>query len=268
MPFVVRKSRLIAGIVSGAMMVVRQWWLGVLVSVVGVVAAPIVVVEHFGVSFVGASTDKRFVAVLTLVGAMVTALVSLIGMISARQSDRRLSSQRPDEEMRLRLDAAMRAGELLNRPPGSHANPESVAWGLLALTRLDRDDLAVALLIDIWDSEHQRLRAEAADGSGPHISDETAVLVPDAALSSGNPRAQLVAAGEIARAENANARRRRGGGLTRAHMDLPSLGRKPLFPTSGLHRGRRYRPLRLRPKVPKALDRGGGADGRSHVHAA
>lgn len=55
-----------------------------------------------------------------------------------------------------------------------------------ALTRLDRADLAVALLVDLWpDSE---------SGHDRQVADETATLVIDAALRSNRPTAQLVAA--------------------------------------------------------------------------
>jgi hypothetical protein len=85
----------------------------------------------------------------------------------------------------------MRAGELLNKQERP-AERAAVASGLLALTQLDRADLAVALLVDLWD--------EKQDGdaglSSParQVSNETAILVLDAALRSKRGNAQLVAA--------------------------------------------------------------------------
>jgi hypothetical protein len=123
----------------------------------------------------------------------VTATVSVIGFGITRQSNRRLADEsrraedrlrqeHEDEQRRLKLDAAMRAGALFAPPVGEATNPASVASGLLALTKLDHADLAVALLVDLWSRDK---------GS---VSTETAVLVIDAALRSKQPKAQLVAA--------------------------------------------------------------------------
>jgi hypothetical protein len=122
-----------------------------------------------------------------LIGVLATAVVSLagvlIGLFTTRQANRRLRQEHDDEVARLRLDAAMRAGELFSAPKDTTADPAAIASGLLALTRLDHADLAVALLVDLW----------SGDGKDRQVAPETAVLVIDAALrSTGN--AQLVAA--------------------------------------------------------------------------
>ncbi|HEU5107081.1 MAG TPA: hypothetical protein VFT95_00750 [Micromonosporaceae bacterium] len=121
-----------------------------------------------------------------LAAVLVPAAVALTGTVVTvaltRQSDRRLRQDHEDEQRRLRLDAAMRAGALFAPSAEGPAHPASVAAGLLALTRLDHADLAVALLVDLWSCD---------DGS---VSTETAVLVIDAALRSERPQAQLVAA--------------------------------------------------------------------------
>jgi hypothetical protein len=139
--------------------------------------------------------DKRFAAVLTLVGVMITASVSLL-------SERRLRQQHVDEEARLRLDAAMDAGALFNANGASPADPAAVASGLLALTQLGRADLAVALLVDLWDGREGPNGSSSGRGARA-VSDETAILVLDAALRSPTPNAQLVAAELLCR----NARR-------------------------------------------------------------
>jgi hypothetical protein len=100
------------------------------------------------------------------------------------QARHRARLEHRDEEARLKLDAAMRAGALFSSTD-RNADPASIASGLLALTRLDRADLAVALLVDLW---------SAPDGEGARVANETAVLVIDAALRSGNASAQLIAA--------------------------------------------------------------------------
>ncbi|MFJ7219577.1 hypothetical protein [Amycolatopsis sp. NPDC098790] len=116
---------------------------------------------------------------------VLTALVSLSGVLvsvlTTRQANRRLRQEHADEEARLRLDAAMRAGELFSAKEDNPADPAAVVSGLLALTKLDNAELAVALLVNLWSEEE------------PQVAPETAVLVIDAALkSTGN--AQLVAA--------------------------------------------------------------------------
>jgi hypothetical protein len=143
-------------------------------------------------------------AILTFVAALATATVSFISITVKRGSDRRqqqenaraaerlkreseqaarrLKREHDDEEARLRLDAAMRAGALFSAESGL-VQPASVASGLLALTDLDRADLAVALLVDFWPVCDQK------------VSTEAAILVIDAALrATGQPKAQLVAA--------------------------------------------------------------------------
>jgi hypothetical protein len=103
-----------------------------------------------------------------------------------------LKQEHSDEERRLKLDAAMRAGALFSAKGSEPVDPASIASGLLALTKLDHAELAAALLVDFWSDGQEK------------VSTETAVLVIDAALrSKGQPNAQLVAAEILCR----NARR-------------------------------------------------------------
>jgi hypothetical protein len=130
----------------------------------------------------------RLAAVLACVGVLVTALLSFAGSLVTRQSNRRLAQEHADEDSRLKLDAAMRAGQLFTPTDGTPADPAAVASALLALTRLRHADLAVALLVDLWKD------------SGSRVSNETAILVIDAALrSAAQPNAQLVAAEVLCR---------------------------------------------------------------------
>ncbi len=115
------------------------------------------------------------------ISAFAAVSVAAISYFVNQQANRRARQEHQDEEARLKLDAAMRAGALFSGP---EPHPAAIASGLLALTRLDRADLAVALLVELWSHD-----------DGPHrVADETAVLVIDAALRSANPSAQLVAA--------------------------------------------------------------------------
>jgi hypothetical protein len=149
---------------------------------------------------------------LALVGVMVTASVSVIGLILKRQSDQHLQVSKTDKARQLRLDAAMRAGSLFSSSESASPDPAAIASGLLALTQLDQASLAVALLVDLWsesdgfephgfgdapsaDSGDQMAPILGATGPpGRTVSTEVAVLVLDAALRSQVPSAQLVAA--------------------------------------------------------------------------
>jgi hypothetical protein len=86
----------------------------------------------------------------------------------------------------------MKAGALFKANGDASPDPAAVASGLLALTQLDREDLAVALLVDLWDQKPDA--ASAQDVRVRSVSHETAILVLDAALSSMNANAELVAA--------------------------------------------------------------------------
>jgi hypothetical protein len=171
----------------------RRWLAGSLLALAIAAAAPVVVLQALGT--LDNASDKRLAAVLTLVGVTVTACASLIGAVVRRQSERRLEREHGDEEARLRLDAAMHAGALFNANGDLPADPAAVASGLLALTQLGRADLAVALLVDLWDEKAADEPRHAAVSSGVRpVSDETAILVLDAALRSNSANAQLVAA--------------------------------------------------------------------------
>jgi hypothetical protein len=156
----------------------------------------------FGPIF-GTSDATRLQAILTYAGVMVTATVTVIGLAIKWQSDKRIAADKAKSDDRLaadkaeqfkqiKLDAAMRAGQLLSANESGPAHPAAIASGLLALTRLGQADLAVALLVDLWPGTE----GPASPGT---VSSETAILVIDAALSSDSRNAQLVAAEMLCR---------------------------------------------------------------------
>jgi hypothetical protein len=151
------------------------WWALSWLAGVTVVASALLVVLLGPLNLVTGGTG-HVAAVLAFVGVLVTAAASVIGLTVTRQSSRAT-------ERRLRLDAAMRAGESFSCPAPGAVSGASIASSLLALTKLDNSDLAVALLRDFW-----------APGVECKISAEAAILVVDAALRSRQPSAQLVAA--------------------------------------------------------------------------
>jgi hypothetical protein len=140
-------------------------------------------------------------AVLAFVGVLVTASVTLAGLLFTRQSQKRLDQEREqsekrlaqaqaEEQKRLRLDAAMRAAGLFGSSERGPAPEASNATGLLALAELGDADLSVALLVDLWSRD-----ISEEPGIQSQVSTEAAILVINKALQSRDrPNAQLVAA--------------------------------------------------------------------------
>jgi hypothetical protein len=145
---------------------------------------------------------------LALLAVLVPASVTLVGYWFTRQSERRLDREHHDELARLRLDAAMRAAELFATGADQSENAAKSASGLIALTRLQNADLAVALLVDLWTAppgagdqsrENGSSTGEVVIHDSP-VSTETAILVINAALVATElPNAQLVAAEVLCR---------------------------------------------------------------------
>jgi hypothetical protein len=168
--------------------------------------------------------NEQLPTVLAFLGVLVTAAISLLGLLlkdlaekriekDKSLAEKRLERERKSDGERLRLDAAMRAGALLADSDSSPATPGTMASGLLALTRLGHCELAVALLVDLWsddefEANRRRIHSEAHMSSehmipalspgghkrGPRVSTETAILTISAALQSDEPNAPLVAA--------------------------------------------------------------------------
>jgi hypothetical protein len=170
----------------------QKWVAGTIGVVVISAVAPFALLAALGI--LDTTDDKQLAAVLALVGVAITACASLIATQVRRQSEQRLERQHGAEEARLRLDAAMRAGALFNSSGDAPAAPAAMASGLLALTELGRSDLAVALLVDLWDRKADASHSNGSDPAYDTVSHETAILVLDAALKSTSPNAQLVAA--------------------------------------------------------------------------
>jgi hypothetical protein len=161
----------------------------------------------FGPFHLGGDNAARLQATLTYAGVMITAAVALVGLAVRWLADKRLTAERVERLKQLKLDAAMRAGELFTPAASGHAVPAAMASGLLALTSLQQAELAVTLLVDLWSGIGE-------DRGGDKVSTETAILVIDAALRSGSPNGQLIAAELLCR----NARRLEPG----QSLDWPS----------------------------------------------
>jgi hypothetical protein len=151
-----------------------RWALAWLVGLA--VVALVVLAVLLGPLHLAAGGTGHVTAALSFVGVLITVSVAVVGLTVTRQSSRAA-------ERRLRLDAAMRAGESFSAAESKTVSPASVASSLLALTKLDNADLAVALLVDFWEP-----------GIEGKISTEAAIQVVDAALRSKKRSAQLIAA--------------------------------------------------------------------------
>jgi hypothetical protein len=143
-------------------------------------------------------------AALALVGVLVTFTATIIGFFVQRQAQDRLSNEHDQTEKRLEqdaqelnrhfeLDAAMKAGQLLAPSDGTSASPAALASGLVTLTNLNQNELAVSLLVGLWsvqitDNGTRNGKREC------QLANEIAILVIDGALRSDCANAQLVAA--------------------------------------------------------------------------
>lgn len=155
--------------------------------------------------------------VLALLAVAVPASVTLFGYWFKQQSERRLAQEREQERARLaqerddsqkrldqervqentrlRLDAAMRAASLFGSSGDAIGSSPRSASGLLALTRLDFADLAVALLVDLWHPSAAPVPSGAGKApASSGVSTETAIQVINAALETCEADAQLMAA--------------------------------------------------------------------------
>jgi hypothetical protein len=119
---------------------------------------------------------------LAALAVLVPASVTLVGYWIKQQSERRLALRHDQDNYQSRIDLALRATDLFGSSGDVPANSAKSAAGLLALAHLDFVDLALALLVDLW--------------SPPSVgvSTETAIQVINAALKTGSPDVQLLAA--------------------------------------------------------------------------
>jgi hypothetical protein len=96
-----------------------------------------------------ASAAQILVAVLALVGTMLSTTVTLIGLMLKRSLDARTLVLQTEAEERLKLDTAIKAVELFKSAAGSASQAES-AGALFALSRLGQFHFALALLQELW----------------------------------------------------------------------------------------------------------------------
>jgi hypothetical protein len=92
---------------------------------------------------------KTLAAALGLLGAILTAVVALVGTVVKYSIDYRSTQLAVDSEKRNRIQAAISAVALLSAN-NRDATPHQMGGVLLALTSLGEYDLAVSLLSQLW----------------------------------------------------------------------------------------------------------------------
>jgi hypothetical protein len=96
-----------------------------------------------------ASNAQVLAAALGLVGVLVTAALTFVGVLLKHSIDARTLQQTAETEGRLRLETSIRAVELLTEE-GKPATPTRQAGALFVLANLNQLDFAFALLGQMW----------------------------------------------------------------------------------------------------------------------
>lgn len=128
-----------------------------------------------------------FAAALALTGVLVTAGVTLIGILLRHSSDARVAQVAKEAEVRAALDqrrlqmqAAVETVRLLSSPNGSLAPPEQVSAALIVLNKLGERQLALDLAAELWPKDQ--------------VSASAATFLCDSAFHSDDEEAQMAAA--------------------------------------------------------------------------
>jgi hypothetical protein len=119
-------------------------------------------------------------AVVTLLGGLFAASLTLVGVLLKHSVDNRNAALAKEAEARLRLEAAIRAVDLLATSSGDPAPVTRQAGALFTLSALGQLELALSLLEESWP------RGGVSSSAAAHII--------DSALVSDDPRHQVQAA--------------------------------------------------------------------------
>jgi hypothetical protein len=128
------------------------------------------------------SNAQILAAAIGLVGVLVTASLTFIGVLLKHSIDLRTIQQNAETEGRLRLETSIRAVELVSQEEGT-ATKTRRAGALFVLANLNQLDFASALLSQMW---HDR-----------QVSPSAATWVVNRLLLSGEPSLQEAAAVEL-----------------------------------------------------------------------
>jgi hypothetical protein len=132
----------------------------------------------------GAESNARVIAaVVSLSGVLIASALTFLGVLLKHSLDVRNATLAEEAERRLRLEASIKAIELLTVEKGELAPPIRQAGALFALTSLGQLELAIALLVEIW--PQGRLSAKAAVevinrtliGGGSDLQEDAAIIL-------------------------------------------------------------------------------------------
>lgn len=154
-----------------------ETWL-VIGAVVLLCAGLVVVVWRAGLFDVAERSDAEVIAaVLSLVGGLIAASLTFVGVLLKHSLDNRNLRLAQETEARLKLETSISAVGLLTLEDGRESPPQRQAGSLFVLASLGQLDFALALLDEIWPRGGISVRA--------------ANWVVDKALTSDDPRLQI-----------------------------------------------------------------------------
>lgn len=96
------------------------------------------------------SDSQRFAAVLGLLGGLFASSLTFVGVVLKHSLDERNTRIAEDEARRLKLEASIKAVDLLATPDRQPASAVEQAGALFTLTHLGQVELAVILLGQTW----------------------------------------------------------------------------------------------------------------------
>lgn len=124
--------------------------------------------------FHGSSTTAKLaIAGLTLLGVVVTALASVIGLLLKQSIDRRTIEISQAEHRRQQMETALQTVRLMTLDNGNPAPAIQVSAALLVLANLGEVTLAIDLAAEMWPRNH--------------VTSSTATRLVDCALAEENP---------------------------------------------------------------------------------
>jgi hypothetical protein len=151
------------GQVAMSQWIARNWQVGLVVLVMAGASAAgaFLLWKFFTTPFNGTGNSAKIaVGGLGLIGVLVTAIVSLLGIVLKQGIDRRTFEISKGEQRRMQLQAAVQTVQLMTVASGAPAPPEQVSAALLVLAKLGEVSLAIDLTTEMW--PQKRLTGSAA----------------------------------------------------------------------------------------------------------
>ena len=156
----------------------RNWQstlLGIL-FVATLTAGALLLWKFFTTPFKGTDTTAKVaIGGLGLIGVLVTAIVTLIGLVLKQSIDKRSLEISQGEQRRMQLEAAVQTVKLMTLDSGAPAPPEQVSAALLVLAKLGEVSLAIDLATEIWPKQHLTSSAAVRIIDCAFIEDDSAL---------------------------------------------------------------------------------------------